>query len=151
MPGALGIGFSQPGLKHNSSAFHASGRPCAEASTHQTQSVGSQQQLGCRPREKLHRPQTRRRRDQADDSLDKLRQLRSNLGRARELLDTLARREQRKAHMLVSFNAKIGFRTQSPNSAQILVSMVILFKPSRPQGPETAAWPGGNSAKPTCW
>ena len=54
-----------------------------------------------RPREKTHRPQTRRRRDQADDSLDKLRQLRSNLGRARELLDTLARREQRKAHVLV--------------------------------------------------
>ena len=58
-----------------------------------------------RPREKMHRPQTRRRRDQADDSLDKLRQLRSNLGRARELLDTLARREQRKAHVLVRLDA----------------------------------------------
>lgn len=53
----------------------------------------------------MHRPQTRRRRDQADDSLDKLRQLRSNLGRARELLDTLARREQRKAHVLVRSDA----------------------------------------------
>ena len=60
--------------------------------------------LICRPREKTHRPQTRKRRDVADDSLDKLRQLRANLGKAREMLDTLARREQRKAHLLVRFS-----------------------------------------------
>ena len=48
------------------------------------------------PREKLNRPQTRRRRDNTEECLDKLRQLRENLGAAAAVAEQVVRRERRK-------------------------------------------------------
>jgi len=50
-----------------------------------------------RPREKAHRPQTRRRREGAGDAVEKIRALGSNLGAAAALLEGVLRREARKA------------------------------------------------------
>ena len=50
-----------------------------------------------RPREKAHRPQTRRRRENAADAVEKIRALGSNLGAACALLEGVLRREARKA------------------------------------------------------
>ena len=55
----------------------------------------------CRPREKLHRPQTRRRRENNEESLDKMRTLRTNLVRAYEVHEWLTRREGRKYNLVV--------------------------------------------------
>ena len=55
----------------------------------------------CRPREKVNRPQTRRRRENTDDSLEKMRLIQANLGKAHEILETILRREQRKANLVV--------------------------------------------------
>lgn len=49
-----------------------------------------------RPRERAHRPQTRRRREAGDDASDRLRALAANLRRAGEVLEWTARREARK-------------------------------------------------------
>ncbi|WIA18855.1 hypothetical protein OEZ85_003533 [Tetradesmus obliquus] len=49
-----------------------------------------------RTREKTNRPQTRRRRDNSDELLDKLRQLRDNLVGAKAVLEEVVRRERRK-------------------------------------------------------
>ena len=57
----------------------------------------------CRPREKVNRPQTRRRRENTDDSLEKMRLIQANLGKAHEILETILRREQRKANLVVRF------------------------------------------------
>lgn len=54
-----------------------------------------------RPREKIHRPQTRRRRENNEDSVDKLKAIRANLVATRELAEALTRREQRKLNLLV--------------------------------------------------
>lgn len=50
-----------------------------------------------RPREKAHRPQTRRRRENAADAVEKIRALGVNLGAASALLEGVLRREARKA------------------------------------------------------
>ena len=84
-------------------AAPAAGPKCQHIKMLSTGQQVADMQSMCRPRERTHRPQTRKRRDVADDSMDKLRQLRANLSRARDMLDTLARREQRKAHLLVRF------------------------------------------------
>ena len=55
----------------------------------------------CRPREKIHRPQTRRRRENNEDSLEKMQAMRRNMKKAGEVLEALARREQKKAHLAV--------------------------------------------------
>ena len=54
-----------------------------------------------RPREKIHRPQTRRRRENNVDSLEKMQLIRRNMKHAAEVLDVVTRREQRKAHIAV--------------------------------------------------
>ena len=56
----------------------------------------------CRPRDKIHRPQTRRRRENNEESLDKMKTLRQNLVKAYEVLEWLTRREQRKCNLVVS-------------------------------------------------
>ena len=56
----------------------------------------------CRPRDKIHRPQTRRRRENNEESLDKMRTLRTNLVRAYEVHEWLTRREARKYSLVVS-------------------------------------------------
>ena len=55
----------------------------------------------CRPRDKIHRPQTRRRRENNEDSLDKMKMMRQNLVKAYEILEWVTRREQRKTHIVV--------------------------------------------------
>jgi enhancer of polycomb-like protein len=54
-----------------------------------------------RPREKIHRPQTRRRRENNEDSLEKMQAMRRNLRKAGEALEWVTRREQKKAHLAV--------------------------------------------------
>ena len=49
-----------------------------------------------RPRERAHRPQTRRRREAGDDAGDRLRALAANLRKAADVLAWVARREERK-------------------------------------------------------
>lgn len=56
----------------------------------------------CRTREKVNRPQTRRRRDNSDELLDKLRMLRDNLAAAKVIMDDVVRRERRKRDLAVS-------------------------------------------------
>ncbi|CAL8467691.1 g7229 [Coccomyxa elongata] len=52
-----------------------------------------------RPREKIHRPQTRRRRENNEDSLEKMQAIRKNMKKACEILEWLTRREQRKVNL----------------------------------------------------
>jgi len=54
-----------------------------------------------RPREKIHRPQTRRRRENNEDSVEKMQAIRRNLRKAYELLEFVTRREQRKCSLAV--------------------------------------------------
>ena len=53
-----------------------------------------------RPRERLNRPQTRRRRENNEDSLDKLRMIRGNLMTALDIFETLVKRERKKRDMV---------------------------------------------------
>lgn len=55
-----------------------------------------------RTREKINRPQTRRRRDNSEELLDKLRLLKDNLVSARAIMDEVVRRERRKRDLAVS-------------------------------------------------
>jgi enhancer of polycomb-like protein len=52
-----------------------------------------------RPREKVNRPQTRRRRENNQDSLEKLVMIRQNVGTALQLFELLVRRERKKRDM----------------------------------------------------
>jgi hypothetical protein len=54
-----------------------------------------------RPRDKINRPQTRRRRENNEESLDKMRTLRQNLVKAYEVHEWLTRREARKYSLVV--------------------------------------------------
>ena len=58
--------------------------------------------LARRAREKVHRPQTRRRRENNEDSLDKMQQMRKNIRKAVEIMEHLVRREHKKLHIAVS-------------------------------------------------
>ncbi|KFM29105.1 Enhancer of polycomb-like protein 2 [Auxenochlorella protothecoides] len=53
-----------------------------------------------RPRERVHRPQTRRRRENNEDSLDKLRMVRENVLKALDLFEMLVKRERKKRDLL---------------------------------------------------
>ncbi|KAK9843485.1 hypothetical protein WJX81_005242 [Elliptochloris bilobata] len=53
-----------------------------------------------RPREKINRPQTRRRRENNEDSVDKMQAIRRNLKKAWELLEYVTRREERKRNLV---------------------------------------------------
>ncbi|KAK9817316.1 hypothetical protein WJX72_012553 [[Myrmecia] bisecta] len=53
-----------------------------------------------RPRERIHRPQTRRRRENNEDSLEKMKAIRANLMKSQELLEWLARREKKKRDLV---------------------------------------------------
>ena len=66
--------------------------------------VRRQVQLGLarRAREKVHRPQTRRRRENNEDSLDKMQAMRKNIRKAVEIMEHLVRREHKKLHIAVS-------------------------------------------------
>lgn len=55
----------------------------------------------CRTREKINRPQTRRRRDNSEELLDKMRLLKDNLAAARSIMDEVVRRERRKRDLAV--------------------------------------------------
>ena len=57
--------------------------------------------MHCRPREKANRPQTRRRRVNDEESLDKMKTLRQNLVKAYEVHEWLTRREARKVQIVV--------------------------------------------------
>ena len=59
-------------------------------------------ELARRAREKVHRPQTRRRRENNEDSLDKMQQMRKNIRKAVEIMEHLVRREHKKLHIAVS-------------------------------------------------
>lgn len=61
-----------------------------------------------RTREKTNRPQTRRRRDNTDELIDKLRQLRDNLAGAKQILEEVVRRERRKRDLAVSRRHFLG-------------------------------------------
>ena len=50
----------------------------------------------------MHRPQTRRRRENNEDSLDKMQQMRKNIRKAVEIMEHLVRREHKKLHIAVS-------------------------------------------------
>lgn len=66
-------------------------------------------QSRCRTREKINRPQTRRRRDNSDELLDKMRVLKDNLVSARGIMDEVVRRERRKRDLAVSTRPQIAF------------------------------------------
>lgn len=66
-----------------------------------------------RPREKIHRPQTRRRRDNNEESIDKLKTIRANLAATRDLCEAVARREQRKLNIMVCLQRLLGQRAVS--------------------------------------
>ncbi|KDD76451.1 hypothetical protein H632_c221p0 [Helicosporidium sp. ATCC 50920] len=53
-----------------------------------------------RPRERVNRPQTRRRRENNDESLEKLRMIRENITRALDLFEYLVKRENRKRDLV---------------------------------------------------
>ena len=55
-----------------------------------------------RPRERIHRPQTRRRRENNIDSLDKLRMIRENVLKALDIFECLVKRERKKRDLVVS-------------------------------------------------
>jgi enhancer of polycomb-like protein len=55
-----------------------------------------------RPRERIHRPQTRRRRENNVDSLDKLRMIRENVLKALDIFECLVKRERKKRDLVVS-------------------------------------------------
>lgn len=52
-----------------------------------------------RPREKIHRPQTRRRKEAPGEALEKMRAMRQNLLKSRELIESLTRRERKKGNI----------------------------------------------------
>lgn len=52
-----------------------------------------------RPREKIHRPQTRRRRENNPDSLDKLHMISENMRVAMSLFELVVKRERKKRDM----------------------------------------------------
>lgn len=54
-----------------------------------------------RPREKIQRPQTRRRRENDVQGFEKMRQLRRNIDAARQILEVVLRRERRKRDMVL--------------------------------------------------
>lgn len=56
-----------------------------------------------RPRERIHRPQTRRRKENNDEAMEKMRLIQANLGKARDLVETLLRRERKKRDLVVRF------------------------------------------------
>ncbi|KAL4429854.1 hypothetical protein ABPG77_010971 [Micractinium sp. CCAP 211/92] len=53
-----------------------------------------------RPRERIHRPQTRRRRENNADSLEKLRMIRENVLRALDIFECLVKRERKKRDLV---------------------------------------------------
>lgn len=53
-----------------------------------------------RPREKVNRPQTRRRRDNPEECLDKLRQMHDNIRAALAVVCEIIRRERRKRDLM---------------------------------------------------
>jgi hypothetical protein len=55
----------------------------------------------CRPRDKVNRPQTRRRRENTEDCYDKLKQMKDNLTAVRSIVDEIVRRERRKRDLMV--------------------------------------------------
>lgn len=65
-----------------------------------------------RPRERVNRPQTRRRRENNDESLEKLRMIRENITRALDLFEYLVKRENRKRDLVVSLG--LGFGGEVP-------------------------------------
>jgi hypothetical protein len=55
---------------------------------------------GCRSRERPNRPQTRRRRENNADSLDKLTMIADNIKMAMELFELIVRRERKKRDLM---------------------------------------------------
>lgn len=56
----------------------------------------------CRPRERLHRPQTRRRRENNEDSLEKMKMIQANVHKGLDLFEMLVKRERKKRDLVVS-------------------------------------------------
>ncbi len=55
-----------------------------------------------RPREKIHRPQTRRRKEAPGEALDKMKALRANLHKSRDICESINRRERKKYSIVVT-------------------------------------------------
>ena len=53
----------------------------------------------CRPREKIHRPQTRRRRENNPDSFERLQTISDNIRMALQLFELVVKRERKKRDM----------------------------------------------------
>lgn len=68
-----------------------------------------------RPRERIHRPQTRRRKENNDEAMEKMRLIQANLAKARDLVETLLRRERKKRDIVVSFNKGVKARRSRAN------------------------------------
>ena len=54
-----------------------------------------------RPRERIHRPQTRRRRETNEDAMDKLKLIEANLKKSLDLCEWVLRRERKKRDLAV--------------------------------------------------
>ena len=54
----------------------------------------------------MHRPQTRRRRENNEDSLEKMQAMRRNIRKAVEIMEHLVRREQKKLNIAVRCHAR---------------------------------------------
>lgn len=71
-----------------------------------------------RPREKIHRPQTRRRRENNEDSLEKMQAIRKNMKKGCEILEWLTRREQRKVNLAVRHISTTAVSLSSTSPAE---------------------------------
>ena len=55
-----------------------------------------------RPRERIHRPQTRRRRETNEDAMEKLKLIEANMKKSLDLCEWVLRRERKKRDLAVS-------------------------------------------------
>jgi enhancer of polycomb-like protein len=85
--------------------------------------------MWCRPRERQHRPQTRRRRENNMDSLDKLNMIRDNVAIALSLFEMLVKRERKKRDMtyvITDWQQLQIKQKHEPRAAQEAVRMGVL-------------------------
>ena len=83
-----------------------------------------------RPRERTHRPQTRRRRENNLDSLDKLNMIQDNIRTALNLFELVVKRERKKRDMtfvVTDFQQLQIKQRHEPRAAQDAVSGRVLI------------------------
>lgn len=75
-----------------------------------------------RPRERIHRPQTRRRKENNEEAMEKMRMIQSNLNKARDLVEALLRRERKKRDIVVRLQSAVSSMYLDPKHSCNLVA-----------------------------